>query len=77
VRASPHHGAWVPRLLLVIGWFYAVIGAISLAGHVMHPADAGTPELGTYGGWILDGLSLATAAAVLWFRWWLIRRWRA
>jgi hypothetical protein len=64
-------------MLLVVGWFYLIIGGISLAGHVMNPAHAGTPELGRYGGWILDGLSLVTAAAVLLFRRWMIRRWTA
>lgn len=59
---------WLPRLLRVSGWFFLVIGGIGLLGHVLRPGTAGTPELGKYGGWILDVMSLTLGFGALFLR---------
>lgn len=56
---------WFPRLLHVLGWLFLVVGALSFVGHVLVPDTAGTPELGAYGGWILDAMSLLFGAGAL------------
>jgi hypothetical protein len=48
-----------------VGWSFLVVGALSFAGHVLVPDTAGTPELGAYGGWILDAMSLLLGAGAL------------
>ena len=43
---------WFLRLLHIAGWFFLFLGALSFVGDVLVPEQAGTPELGAYGGWI-------------------------
>jgi hypothetical protein len=56
---------WLLRLLHIAGWFFVSLGALSFVGHVLVPDQAGTPELGAYGGWILDGMSLLLGSGAL------------
>jgi hypothetical protein len=56
---------WFLRLLHIAGWFFVFLGALSFVGHVLVPDQAGTPELGAYGGWILDGMSLLLGSGAL------------
>lgn len=56
---------WLPRLLQVLGWLFLVVGALGFLGHVLYPNQAGTPELGKYGGWILDAMSVLLGAGAL------------
>jgi hypothetical protein len=56
---------WFLRLLQLAGWFFVFVGALSFVGHVLDPDQAGTPELGAYGGWILDGMSLLLGSGAL------------
>jgi hypothetical protein len=56
---------WLLRLLHIAGWFFIVLGALSFVGHVLVPDQAGTPELGAYGGWILDGVSFLLGSGAL------------
>lgn len=53
------------RLLHITGWSFVIIGALSFVGHVLVPDQAGTPELGAYGGWILDWVSLLLGTGAL------------
>jgi hypothetical protein len=55
----------LPRLLLVLGWFFLFLAAIGLVGHTLRPDTADTPEFGKYGGWILDVMSLVVGVAAL------------
>ena len=56
---------WFLRLLHIAGWFFLLLGALSFVGDVSVPEQAGTPELGAYGGWILDGMSLLLGSGAL------------
>jgi hypothetical protein len=56
---------WFLRLLHIAGWFFVFLGALSFVGHVLVPDQAGTPELGAYGGWILDGMSMLLGSGAL------------
>jgi hypothetical protein len=56
---------WFLRLLHIAGWFFLFLGALSFVGDVLVPEQAGTPELGAYGGWILDGMSLLLGSGAL------------
>jgi hypothetical protein len=56
---------WFLRLLHTAGWFFLFLGALSFVGNVLVPEQAGTPELGAYGGWILDGMSLLLGSGAL------------
>lgn len=56
---------WFLRLLHIAGWFFVFLGALGFVGHVLNPDQAGTPELGAYGGWILDGMSLLFGSGAL------------
>jgi hypothetical protein len=56
---------WFLRLLHIAGWIFIVLGGLSFVGHVLVPDQAGTPELGAYGGWILDGMSLLLGSGAL------------
>lgn len=65
---------WFMRLLHRAGWFFVFLGALSFVGHVLVPDQAGTPELGAYGGWILDGMSLLLGSGELILRKRLLER---
>jgi len=58
---------WVLRVLHAFGWLFLVVGFLGFLGHALEPDQAGTPELGRYGGWILDamGVLLGVGALVL------------
>lgn len=56
---------WFPRLLHVLGWAFLVIGGLGVVGYIAYPEQAGTPELGKYGGWILDALGILMGAGAL------------
>ncbi|MEX0755337.1 MAG: hypothetical protein WD556_09535 [Actinomycetota bacterium] len=60
--------AWLPRLLLAVGVFFLVVGVGAFVGHVLEPSEAGTPELGRFGGWILDAMSFGVGFGALWLR---------
>ena len=55
----------LPRILLFLGWFFLVSGAITLFGHALRPATADVPGLGKYGGWILDAMSIGLGVGAL------------
>jgi hypothetical protein len=65
---------WFLRLLHIAGWFFVSLDALSFVGHVLFPDQAGTPELGAYGGWILDGMSLLLGSGALVLRKRLLER---
>jgi hypothetical protein len=55
----------LPRLLHLLGWFFLVVGALLILGYVLYPEQAGTPELGKYGGWILVAIDLLLGSGAL------------
>ena len=57
--------AWLCRLLSIVGWFYLVVGAVSLLGDILRPGDASTPELGAMGGYPLDAVLVGVGVALL------------
>ena len=65
VRQAGQVPKWLPRLLHVLGWLFLVVGALSFVGHVLVPDTVATPELGAYGGWILNAMSLLLGAGAL------------
>jgi hypothetical protein len=73
-RYPPGMQRWLARLLLLVGWIFLFVGAVALLGHILRPGEASTPELGRYGGWILDGLTISAGVAVLFIRRWLLTR---
>lgn len=63
---------WVLRGLHLLGWLFLAVGVTGFIGHVLEPEQAGTPELGDYGGWILDGTSILLGVGALLLRRWLV-----
>jgi hypothetical protein len=55
----------VQRSLGVVGWLFLALGVLGFLGHAIRPEEAGTPELGRYGGWILDAMSVVLGAGAL------------